>query len=264
MSQIQPIRIGIPGRAIFAAYHPPSERPRDTAILLCNPALGEATHANRLLRVLAERMARAGYAALRFDYSCTGDSDGHCEDADVARWKGDILSADKELRQLSGCKEVAWIGLRAGGNLALAASWGAPQEPVRLLIWEGLTDPRDVDRGEELRSPSHVLPGAPRNRHLLFRLSLGTRERHGLPISERLAIQLSMLVKEQMSRAPHRRLTWLSSTPAERLPGTVLHPFIHRVSIEPWLDESSTTLLASHAVSADVLKAIEAEILELP
>src|SRR3954464_11609473 len=57
-------------------HRPQRLRPRSTAVLLCNPFGEEASRAHRMFRVLATQLERAGYPALRFDYSGTGDSLG--------------------------------------------------------------------------------------------------------------------------------------------------------------------------------------------
>jgi alpha/beta superfamily hydrolase len=264
MSQIKPLRIGAPGQAMFAAYHPPANRHRKTAILLCNPVAHEATQTYRLRRVLADRLARTGRPVLRFDYRCTGDSDGACEDADVIGWKKDILAADRELRQLSGCQEVAWLGIRAGGNLAIAASLEASPEPIQVLILEGLTQPRQVEIGshpEDVRSHTPKPADHPR---LLFRLDPGTREFHGYPITRMLADQLSMLVKEQITRPPPRSLTWLSSVSPNEFPQMLCSEAVRLVTIEPWLNGAEDSFVATQAVPPSLLNALEAEIRELP
>jgi len=64
-------------RSLLGALHQPQRlRPRSTAVLLCNPFGEEASRSHRIYRVLATQLERAGFAALRFDYSGTGGLGG--------------------------------------------------------------------------------------------------------------------------------------------------------------------------------------------
>jgi hypothetical protein len=136
-------RVGAVGRQLFMAYHPASgEVRRSTAVLLCNPFGHESLRAHRVYRVLAERLARSGRPALRFDYHGTGDSDGDDIEADIGEWQADILRADAELRSRSGCSGTAWLGMRMGANLALRATTSTSTPPRGLVLWEPIADGR--------------------------------------------------------------------------------------------------------------------------
>ena len=64
------------GRQLAALYHPPTSADRGRAVLILNPLGQEAVRAHRLLRVLADRLARLGVHVLRFDFHGCGDSAG--------------------------------------------------------------------------------------------------------------------------------------------------------------------------------------------
>ena len=135
-----PCRFGEPGSARFAAYHAPEGAARAAAVLLCNPFGQEAVRAHRLYRVLAERLARAGFGALRFDYLGTGDSDGEDGDGDLESWSRDVLAADAELRRRSGSAVRSWFGLRLGATISLLAARLATDAPERLVLWSPVLD----------------------------------------------------------------------------------------------------------------------------
>src|SRR6185369_16185836 len=100
---LTPLRFGASARRLFGLYQPPSAGTGNAqCVVLCNPFGQEAIRSHRLLRVLGDRLARAGFAVLRFDYSGTGDSDGDDSEADLGRWVEDVLSADAEARRASG------------------------------------------------------------------------------------------------------------------------------------------------------------------
>lgn len=109
-------------------------------MLLCNPFGEEASRAHRTFRVLATQLERAGYAALRFDYSGTGDSVGDSGAATVDAWVGDIASAADRLRTASGVARVTVVGLRFGATLAMLASARGELRPRHLVLWDPVVD----------------------------------------------------------------------------------------------------------------------------
>lgn len=101
---------------LFGIHHPARGLARAKAVLIC-PSWGlEALRSQRGLRLLADKLAENGFDTLRFDYSGTGDSFG--DSPSLAQWQADIDTALRELRDLSGCEQVAVIGLRVGALLA--------------------------------------------------------------------------------------------------------------------------------------------------
>ena len=127
-------------RPLFGLRHAPScAVRRQTAILICPPWGPEYMRAYRGLRLLATRLAAAGYDTLRFDYSGTGDSEGMALDSRVEHWLDDIASAAQELRDLSAAPRLAVLGLRLGGLLAQAASARGLAFDAQML-WDCPTD----------------------------------------------------------------------------------------------------------------------------
>lgn len=138
---LQPFHFGSPQRRLFGIWHPPAAQAiGQAAVLLCNPFGQEALRAHRMLRVLADRLARAGHAVLRFDYFGTGDSMGHDLDADLDGWLEDVRTADRELQARSGAAGTAWIGMRLGATLASAAASMPPDHLRRLVLWDPILD----------------------------------------------------------------------------------------------------------------------------
>ncbi|MEQ1519290.1 MAG: alpha/beta hydrolase, partial [Usitatibacteraceae bacterium] len=95
---------------------------------------------HRLLRVIADRLARAGFHVLRFDFFGTGDSDGDDGAGGVPQWMEDVRVADAEVSRLSGNSTTSWLGLRLGGSIAAATSVGAANAPHRLVLWDPVAD----------------------------------------------------------------------------------------------------------------------------
>ncbi len=115
---------------------PSGELDREECVLICNPFGQEAIRCHRLLKVLADRLARSGFHVMRFDYFGTGDSDGDDIDDDLASWIDDVCNADHELRVRSRCARISWFGLRLGASVAATASSKVGVAPQRLVLWD--------------------------------------------------------------------------------------------------------------------------------
>jgi hypothetical protein len=110
----------------------------DVGVVLIGPLGQEAVRVHRMLRVLAERLARQSVAVLRFDPFGSGDSDGADEELSLATWSRDIAAADAQLRRSAGCGTTVWLGVRLGGTAAMLGT--AFSSPKALLLWEPVVD----------------------------------------------------------------------------------------------------------------------------
>lgn len=160
-----PFRFGPPHRQLFGLYHPGKARGNgSTAVLICNPLGQEAVRTHRMLRVLADRLARAGLHVLRFDYFGTGDAAGDDEDGDMLGWRKDIGVAHAELLKRSGCSRTVWFGARLGATLAALSAGDVPDGPQGLVLWEPVVSGRRylehlADRHAKALSESYsILP----------------------------------------------------------------------------------------------------------
>jgi len=115
---------GTPGRRLFGWYHaPPLGSTLTDAIVICPPLGYEYINSHRSLRHLADRLARAGIVALRFDYYGTGDSAGtDNEPGQVAAWIDSVHDAMEALSDATSHEIVGLAGLRMGALLATAAA----------------------------------------------------------------------------------------------------------------------------------------------
>src|SRR5438552_9261972 len=118
MHPTEPLDSGPPSGPIFGWYHAP-ETPRGDGVVLCNPLGLDATRAHCSYRHIAERLAGAGFAVLRFDWHGTGDSAGDDHQPEqVASWLGNLNLAVEELKRRSGVARPRLLGLRVGATLA--------------------------------------------------------------------------------------------------------------------------------------------------
>jgi alpha/beta superfamily hydrolase len=81
-----PVQFGPDEGLRFGWFHPPQGEWRRTGVVLCNPIGDDLVRAHRPLRHLAERLASAGFAVLRFDFDGTGHSAG--SERDTGRGPG--------------------------------------------------------------------------------------------------------------------------------------------------------------------------------
>ncbi len=134
-----PLLFGPASRQLFGLYHP-GESAGAMAVLICPPFGQESIRAHRLLRVLADRLVRAGVSVLRFDYHGCGDSPGADTDGEFEGWRRDVCVAHEELQRLSGASHVVWLGCRLGATLAMLAARSGRCDPTRLLLWDPIVD----------------------------------------------------------------------------------------------------------------------------
>ena len=138
---MRPIRFGPVGRELFGLFQlPTAGETLGQSVVICNPFGQEYVRCHRLIKVIADRLARAGFHVLRFDFFGTGDSAGDDGDGDFMQWLNDIQLAHEEVSKLSGNASTSWIGLRLGGSIAAMASQRVDVPPRRLVLWDPVID----------------------------------------------------------------------------------------------------------------------------
>ncbi|MDQ6829758.1 MAG: alpha/beta hydrolase [Gemmatimonadota bacterium] len=201
------IFFGAASRPLFGWYHPGvASRARATAVVLCPPMGYEYMSTHRWVRLLAERLADAGFPVLRFDYEGTGDScDAAGERGRVSGWISDIGVAVEEARTRSGCRGVSLVGLRLGGTLALAAAaeLGGVDD---LVLWCSCQSGRAYVREARMLAASLALAerDQPASATTGFE-SEGGIDAAGFSLSAETARELSVLPTGAPTRAPARR-----------------------------------------------------------
>jgi pimeloyl-ACP methyl ester carboxylesterase len=108
---------------------------KNGGVVLCNPFGYEAMCLHRCYRILAERLALAGIASLRFDYHGTGDSSGHDHDPErLPAWLSSISAAVDELRRRAEVTEISIFGVRLGATLAVLSGIER-QDLSSMVLW---------------------------------------------------------------------------------------------------------------------------------
>jgi len=120
------------GVALIGHLHTPRGAAVDLCAVVCPAPFGyDNICGHRGLRILGDRLAAGGIAALRFDFPGTGDSDG---EHGLAAWKAAVAAAVSTARRETGCKRVALIGVGLGGTIALARL-DQGLEIDKLILW---------------------------------------------------------------------------------------------------------------------------------
>lgn len=142
-----PFFFGPGDRRLFAIFQPAhGAAPAAAAVLLCNPYGQEAIRTHRIYRVLADRLAAAGFDVMRFDYYGTGDSAGEDAEGELRGWARDLAAAHEELTRRSGSLRSIWMGARLGATLATQATAQVNQPPHRLVLWQPIVNGADYLR----------------------------------------------------------------------------------------------------------------------
>lgn len=139
-----PMLIGTSERPLYAILSAASGTRQRRAVVLCAPFGDEYPRAHRTGRLLAQRLAAAGAAALRFDYFGTGDSGGDDDEFSLDGAVRDTVAAVAEAQEVGGVRQVTLIGLREGAAAAARASALAPGVD-RLVLWDPVLEPAGVD-----------------------------------------------------------------------------------------------------------------------
>jgi alpha/beta superfamily hydrolase len=190
------LNFGDAARPMTGMRHAPASlKPGGPAALLCCPMGHEAIRAHRVFVVLADRLARAGVCALRFDYYATGDSAGDEVEGELEGWTRDIVTADGALRSIARPSTVTWIGLQLGATLAALAANRAPNAPDTTLLWDPVVDGPAYLRRLAIADHEAVMQGFSGNARRY-------RDLAGAPVQddppEALGLELSATLRDQL------------------------------------------------------------------
>ena len=119
----------------------------DVGVVICTGLIQDALLAYGSLRVLADDLAAAGYATLRFDYPGTGDScdDAAEKDGHWTAWQRSVDDAANWLRATTGAERLVLVGLRLGTTLATLAA-ARREDVAALLLFEPVMNGRNYVR----------------------------------------------------------------------------------------------------------------------
>lgn len=140
---IVPFYFGSSDHPLFGAHHVAEGHvPGGNGVLLCYPVGHEYQRSHRVFCQLGARLAGSGLPALRFDYSCTGDSAGESNQGTWDGWCGDVGTAASELREMEGLASLSAVGLRLGASLA-ACTDRLERDFDTLVLWDPVVSGRE-------------------------------------------------------------------------------------------------------------------------
>ena len=103
-------------------------------VVLVSPLGRDARCAHRPMRLLADRLARAGYPALRYDHLGQGDSLDLVDNGDAfTAWIAGVTAAAEHLKSLTGVARTVLGGVRLGASLAALAATDAGVDGLMLF-----------------------------------------------------------------------------------------------------------------------------------
>lgn len=147
-------------RPLYGVWHLPTSGVARSAVVIA-PSLGlELDLGHRSLRVLADRLAAHGIAALRFDYDGTGDSAGDDTEAGrVEAWLASLREAVAAARA-AGAGHVTVVGLRVGATFAVASRSRADA----YVLWDACATGKSYLRQESVMFALNVSTSRPEPR----------------------------------------------------------------------------------------------------
>jgi alpha-beta hydrolase superfamily lysophospholipase len=151
-----PIAFGTSELRCFGWFHAAHTPVREVGVVLCRPVGYEGTCAYETYTQLAEQLASAGFAVVRFDYHGTGDSAGSDTDPDRVRaWINSTIAATHEVMRLGSVARIVMFGVRLGATLAaqVASELGGVES---LVMWAPCVTGRAFAR--ELRASQSNSP----------------------------------------------------------------------------------------------------------
>lgn len=143
----------IDGRSgrLSAMLHLPAGRTAAGVVVMCPASFEEQKTAGRCFFDTARTLAAGGWAALRFDYFGTGDSEGEHASASVGTHLLDIADAVAFARARVPGAPLCLLGLRLGATIACRAAAGLVPPPERLVLWEPVVSGRKLMDRERKR-----------------------------------------------------------------------------------------------------------------
>ena len=144
----------------FCVYHPPKGKAASRAFLYIHPFAEEMNKSRRMANLQSQALAAKGYAVLRIDLNCCGDSSSDFDKVTPQNWLDDIELAWDWLHRRSHDSIVLW-GLRLGATLALDFAQKRNRWPEEFLLWQPVLNGETfMAQFLRLRVASEMLDGA--------------------------------------------------------------------------------------------------------
>ncbi|MCS7104788.1 MAG: alpha/beta fold hydrolase [Thermofilaceae archaeon] len=142
------VRIPSAGLHLAGVLHVPLGVVRPKPVLFLHGFTGNKSEAGRLYTDMARFLCASGYAALRFDFRCHGDSPLPFEEYKISYALEDARNAANFLKTLSevDASKFAVIGLSMGGGVAVNLTAGRDDVAALVLLAPALDWPELAGR----------------------------------------------------------------------------------------------------------------------
>lgn len=140
--------LALPEGQVFACWHRPLGRPRECAVLMCDPFGSDRMNLHLSYRMLALELSRLGFGVLRVDLPGTCDSSGTARQPSARKgqspleaWFATLSAAADWLREEAHVTQLCAFGATLGGTLATALA-SRRDDVTGLLLWGPLPNGR--------------------------------------------------------------------------------------------------------------------------
>ena len=249
-------------KGCFGWLHPPRDGAgSDVGVVICTGLIQDALLAYGSLRVLADDLAAAGYATLRFDYPGTGDScdDATEKDGHWTAWQRSVDDAANWLRATTGAKRLVLVGLRLGTTLATLAA-ARREDVAALLLFEPVISGRNYVR--QLALEVEMLSGArpTKGEHLYlreFRFAPATLDQIGdvdlRKVTLKTGTHVAVCAQTEGKAAEDAATAWRAAgAEVVNIPWAGLDPLVRHKIIDEDILADFTTVLQWLRMSAPV------------
>ena len=249
-------------KGCFGWLHAPRDGAgSDVGVVICTGLIQDALLAYGSLRVLADDLAAAGYATLRFDYPGTGDScdDATEKDGHWTAWQLSIDDAANWLRATTGAKRLVLVGLRLGTTLATLAA-ARREDVASLLLFEPVISGRNYVRqlALEVEMLSGARPAKGEDLYLReFRFAPATLDQIGgvdlRKVTLKTGTHVAVCAQTEGKAAEDAATAWRAAgAEVVNIPWTGLDPLVRHKIIDEDILADFTTVLQWMRMSAPV------------
>lgn len=133
----QAVELVVDGKTLRGMYHLPAGEGSFPTVLLFHGFGGTKLEPHRIFLKLSRRLEAAGIAALRFDFSGSGESDGDFEEMNFS---SEVREAEAILDYALSLPATDWervgvTGLSLGGGVTVALAGRRPEELRSIVLW---------------------------------------------------------------------------------------------------------------------------------